>query len=200
MKKSILFLVALTYTFAMYAQNEAHLKETQLKQQKTSTVLNREAKKVIEIPCKTAFETSNIVEVAIVKSWVNPDEDISGEVFGRYKKINGGAPILHISVIITQSQKTRVSIVVDFQDGKLMYTFDAAVYVDPSQYSKGGYYPIKHLTKRNNGKVNKINTENIQSMNQFVNSFITEILKAQEEKLAAEVIIKTLGVDYQVAF
>ena len=151
-------------------------------------VIDTERKNVVEVPNKTAAEIYAMVETAIGKHWVNPDEVIEGKSEGRYIKINGGATNVHFSFLgTTIAYSTKVTYMMQFKDGKFMYTIASVTKIPPSQYSVGGNVPTSFKTHKKNGKPIKLAINDLKSFNELHNLFINQILESDlEQGLDAE--------------
>ena len=146
-------------------------------------VIDTERKTIVEVPNKTAEEIYTMVEMAIAKHWKNPDEVIEGRSEGRYIKINGGATNINKNVLGTIfSYPTTVTYMIQFKDGKLMYTISSTYKIPPSQYSLGGDVPTHFKTHRRSGKPIKLAVNDLRAFNEIHNLFINEILQSDLEQ------------------
>lgn len=145
-------------------------------------VVDTEKRRVVNVPGKTADEIYTMVEIAVAKFWKNPDEVIEGRSQGRYIKIRGGGSNVHFNSIGTiYTYSTIASYMIQFKDGKFMYTIGYETRYPASQYSTGGLYPTAIKTHRKNGKPIKLAISDIQLINIGVNSFINTILESDPE-------------------
>ena len=146
-------------------------------------VIDTERKNVVEVPNKTAEEIYTMVEVAIAKHWKNPDEVVEGKSEGRYIKINGGATNISINALgMIYTYPTTVSYMIQFKDGKFMYTISSTYRIPPSKYSSGGNAPTSFKTHRRSGKPIKLAINDLKAFNEIHNLFINEILQSDPEQ------------------
>lgn len=145
-------------------------------------VIDTERKNVVEVPNKTAAEIYAMVEIAIGKHWINPDEVITGRSQGRYIKVNGGATNINKNVIgVIYSYATEVEYMIQIKDGKFMYTIDSTYRIPPSQYSSGGVVNTHFKTHKRNGKPIKLAINDLKAFNEIHNLFINQILDSDLE-------------------
>jgi len=146
-------------------------------------VIDTERKNVVEVPNKTAEEIYTMVETAIAKHWNNPDEVIDGKSEGRYIKIKGGATNVHFGFLgTTTAYSTTVSYMIQFKDGKFMYTISSVTRIPPSQYEVGGNVTTVFKTHKKNGKPIKLAINDLKAFNEIHNLFINQILESDLEQ------------------
>ena len=193
MRNTILTIVVVALTLGMNAQEVAKdsvynvdvTRPSIYKQPKKQVirVIDTERKNVVEVPNKTAEEIYTMVEMAIAKHWNNPDEVIDGKSEGRYIKIKGGATNVHFSFLgSTMAYSTTVTYMIQFKDGKFMYTISSVTRIPPSQYEVGGNVPTIFKTHKKNGKPIKLAINDLKSFNELHNLFINQILESDLER------------------
>ena len=193
MRNTILTIAMVALTLGMNAQEMATenvynvdvtmpSSKKQPKKQVTR-VIDTERKNVVEVPNKTAEEIYTMVEVAIAKHWKNPDEVVEGKSEGRYIKINGGATNISINALgMIYTYSTTVSYMIQFKDGKFMYTISSTYRIPPSKYSSGGNAPTSFKTHRKSGKPIKLAVNDLKAFNEIHNLFINQILQSDPEQ------------------
>lgn len=189
MKKKILGL-AFLLTAAMSAQRQDYFIAynlddwgAQLQKKATSRIVDTEAKYIVEFTGKSANEIYQGTEMAIGETWKNPDEVIAGSSEDKYIKINGGALERgKYSMLLASYDSTKLSIIIKFKEGKLMYQILSYKGVRlPTEYTSGGdYIVVEKLTKKS-GKKYKFGQQNVDTFNGFINGFIDEIKKQVQE-------------------
>jgi len=194
MKKVLLVLVMVVLTFSMSAQeavadsvyvsNVDIFTDSPIKQPKlqVTKVVDSERRIVVPVHGKTADEIYTMVEIAVAKFWKNPDEVIEGKSAGKYIKIRGGGSTVQFNSLgLIYSFSTISSYMIQFKDGKFMYTISYETKYPVTQYSNGGIYPTILKTHKKNGKPIKLAISNMASINAGVNSFINTILESDLE-------------------
>lgn len=145
-------------------------------------VVDTEKKRVVLVPGKTAKEIYTMVEIAVAKHWKNPNEVIEGKVEGKYIKIRGGGSNVHFNSLgMVYTYSTVAAYMIQFKDGKFMYTIGYETRFPPSKYSVGGLFPTGIKTYRKNGKPVKSGILDVASINAGVNTFINTILESNPE-------------------
>ena len=167
-----------------YVSNEDIFIEatTMIKKKSEWLRVDSEKKRVVPVHGKTADEIFNMVEIAIAKHWKNPDEVVEGKSTGKYIKIRGGGSDVVVKILgTTISYSTVAAYMIQFKDGKFMYTISYETRFPPSQYSSGGLFSTVIQTKRKNGKEIEVGLNTAYRINLGVNSFINEILASDPE-------------------
>ena len=185
MKKVLVLLLAVLAFNSVNAQDVNIFEDVLGKKKKVTAMTNGATKHIVEIPGKTALEVSNMVEMAIAKHWVNPDEVIAGKVPGKYIKVNGGGPSV-ITSILLPAYVTKLSYMFQFKDGKFMYTVESKTVYPASQYSAGGEYPSSFVIVKRSGKPNKMNVSAVATINDSVNAFIKSIIETKDVSLDSD--------------
>jgi hypothetical protein len=186
MKKKVLVLLVAVLAFNMVNAQDVNIFEDILgKKKKVTATTNGAIKHIVELPGKTALEISNMVEMAIAKHWVNPDEVIAGKVPGKYIKVNGGGPSVQTSILLP-SYETKLSYMFKFKDGKFMYTVESKTVFPSSQYSTGGTYASSFVIVKRSGKPSKMNVSAVATINASVNTFIKSIIKPENVSLDSD--------------
>ena len=188
MKKLLLLLSVFAFTLGMNAQETAISIEEEYKvniftpspnqkKKKVIMVNNTDKKYIVAVEGKTADEIYMMTELAIAKHWKNPDEVINGKSAGKFIKINGGGPTISFNTLgMIYYYTTTLEYLIQFKDGRFMYTVTSKTRFPPSQYTTGGTYLSVIPTKRKNGKEIKLGVSNVDDINNSVSSFINAIL------------------------
>jgi|TARA_B110001469_G_C9477170_1_gene239419 hypothetical protein len=188
MKKLLLVLTAFVITFTVNAQETAVSIEEEYKvnifipspnQKKKKVVMvnNADEKYIVAVEGKTADEIYTMTELAIAKHWKNPDEVINGKSAGKFIKINGGGPTISVNSLgMIYYYTTSLDYLIQFKDGRFMYTVTSKTRIPPSKYTSGGNYLTVIPTKRKNGKEIKLGVAGVDDINNSVSSFINAIL------------------------
>lgn len=145
-----------------------------------------ENKYILNFEGKTAIELFQATEVMVGTIWKNPDEVIVGLSEGKYIKINGGAPTIRQSILLSPAYyDTKVSLTFNFKDGRMLMTISSYTYRIPaSKYN--GYVSTDltasvKMTKRS-GKKYKYAEETVDGFNSFINNIVSEIKKQVENE------------------
>ena len=171
-------------TDSVYVSNVDIFVNSEVKQPKkqVTKVFDTERKNVVPVPNKTADEIYTMVEIAIAKFWKNPDEVIEGKSAGKYIKIRGGGSNVHTNVLGTVfSYTTTTTYMIQFKEGKFMYTVSSETKIPPSQYNSGFVVPTTLKTNRKNGKPIKLAINDLNVINAGINGFINMILESDPE-------------------
>tara|TARA_B110000977_G_C10855313_1_gene407463 strand:+ start:75 stop:677 length:603 start_codon:yes stop_codon:yes gene_type:complete len=188
MKKLLLVLTAFMIAFSVNAQETEISKEEEYKvnifipspnQKKKKVVMvnNTDKKYIVAVEGKTADEIYTMTELAIAKHWKNPDEVINGKSAGKFIKINGGGPTISVNSLgMIYYYTTTLEYLIQFKDGRFMYTVISKTRIPPSQYTTGGTYVSVIPTMRKNGKEIKLGVSGVDDINNSVSSFINAIL------------------------
>ena len=191
MKKLLLVLTAFVITFTVNAQDTAVSIEEEYKvnifipspnQKKKKVVMvnNADEKYIVAVEGKTADEIYTMTELAIAKHWKNPDEVINGKSAGKFIKINGGGPTISVNSLgMIYYYTTSLDYLIQFKDGRFMYTVTSKTRIPPSQYTSGGNYLTVIPTKRKNGKEIKLGVAGVDDINNSVSSFINAIFTSR---------------------
>ena len=179
MKKTVLLVaLALTTVLSVNAQTNHFNTIIEGKKKQVTVAIDPSEKFIVEVPNKTKEELYEMVMLAVSEQWVNPDEVIDGKLAGSYIKINGGATRYGAKMLgMVQTYFTKVSYNFRFKDEKFMYTVNFKFTIPPSQYSKGGTYPLSlEMTKKNGKRAYTAMYKDIY--NDEINKFI-ELIKSK---------------------